>query len=84
MNRNGEPLTQLEPYLGAFGHLVSLRTADLAYLHTHPAQEATAGERGGPQVRFGTTFPTAGTYRLFLDFRVDGAVRTAEMTVEVP
>ena len=83
VSKNGEQVRDLEPYLGAFGHLVSLRTGDLAYLHTHPAQEAHAGERGGPEVRFATTFPTAGTYRLFLDYQHGGRVRTAAFTVEV-
>jgi hypothetical protein len=83
VTRAGDPVTGLQPYLGAFGHLVSLRTGDLAYLHTHPAEEANDGDLGGPTVRFATTFPTAGSYRLFLDFRVDGQVRTAEFTVEV-
>jgi hypothetical protein len=30
-----------------------------------------------------TTFPTAGSYRLFLDFQAGGEVRTAAFTVEV-
>jgi hypothetical protein len=80
---SGEAVTDLQPYLGGFGHLVSLRTGDLAYLHTHPAAVAHAGDRGGPKVRFATTFPTAGSYRLFLDFKVDGQVRTAGFTIEV-
>ncbi|MEU4603717.1 hypothetical protein AB0F43_12110 [Kribbella sp. NPDC023972] len=83
INRGGKPVTDLQPYLGAFGHLVSLRSGDLAYLHTHPAQEATAGMKGGPKITFATTFPTAGTYSLFLDFQHAGAVRTAEFTVKV-
>jgi hypothetical protein len=83
VSRNGAKVTDLQPYLGAFGHLVSLRAGDLAYLHTHPAEEATSGQRGGPAVRFGTTFPTPGTYRLFLDFRAGGTIRTAELTVTV-
>ena len=83
VTRAGRPVTDLEPYLGAFGHLVALRSGDLAYLHTHPAEAATAGRRGGPDVRFGVEFPTAGTYRLFLDFQVGGRVRTASFTVEV-
>jgi hypothetical protein len=83
VTKNGKPVTDLQPYLGAFGHLVSLRTGDLAYLHNHPAQHADAGMRGGPSISFGTTFPTAGTYRLYLDFRHAGAVHTAEFTVEV-
>jgi hypothetical protein len=83
ISADGGPETDLQPYLGAFGHLVSLRTGDLAYLHTHPAEDAHEGDVGGPRVRFATTFPTAGSYRLFLDFRIDGQVRTAEFTVEV-
>ena len=84
VTRDGSELRDLEPYLGAFGHLVSLRSGDLAYLHTHPAEEASADQRGGPQIRFGTTFPTAGRYRLYLNFAHGGEVRTAEFTVEVP
>jgi hypothetical protein len=30
-----------------------------------------------------TTFPTAGTYRLYLDFKHGGAVHTAAFTVVV-
>ena len=83
ISKGGKPVTDLQPYLGAFGHLVSLRSGDLAYLHTHPAQEAAAGQKGGPGITFGTTFPTAGTYSLFLDFQHAGKVRTAEFTVNV-
>jgi len=83
VRRAGAPVTDLQPYLGAFGHLVSLRDGDLAYLHTHPEQDARAGDRGGPVIRFSTEFPTAGTYRLFLDFRTGGEVRTVAFTVEV-
>jgi hypothetical protein len=83
ISKGGKPVADLQPYLGAFGHLVSLRGGDLAYLHTHPAQEASAGMKGGPEIKFMTTFPTAGTYSLFLDFQHAGAVHTAEFTVRV-
>ncbi|MEV6411186.1 hypothetical protein [Kribbella sp. NPDC051718] len=83
ISKGGKAVTDLQPYLGAFGHLVSLRGGDLAYLHTHPSIEAKAGMKGGPEIEFGTTFPTAGTYSLFLDFQHAGKVRTAEFTVEV-
>jgi hypothetical protein len=66
-----------EPYLGARGHLVAFRTDDLAYSHVHPHD----GDEG--PVRFTASFPTEGTYRLFLDLQVDGAVRTFGFTVEV-
>ena len=67
-----------DPYLGAAGHLVAIRDGDLAYLHIHPLD----GE--GDEVRFAAEFPSAGTYRLFLDFAHGGQVRTAAFTVEVP
>jgi hypothetical protein len=38
---------------------------------------------GGPDLAFVMSFPTAGTYRLFLDFRAGGVVRTAAFTIEV-
>lgn len=74
---DGEPVTDLEPYLGAFGHLVAIRSGDLGYLHVHPEE----GEPG-PGIDFATAFPTPGTYRLFLDFQHRGTVRTAAFAVE--
>jgi hypothetical protein len=73
IERAGEPVA-VEPYLGASGHLVALREGDLAFLHVHPS---------GDGVSFETAFPTAGAYRLFLQVKVDGEVRTAAFTVEV-
>jgi hypothetical protein len=82
VSRDGRPVTDLEPYLGAFGHLVVLRDGDLAYLHAHPVGEAGgAPATPGPHIRFATTAPSAGDYRLFLDFQHDGVVRTAAFTV---
>ena len=39
VTRDGRPVTDLQPYLGAYGHLVALRGGDLAYLHVHPDGE---------------------------------------------
>jgi hypothetical protein len=73
----GREVEDLEPYLGALGHLVALREGDLAYLHVHPA-----GGVGG-QIEFHTEFPSQGRYRLFLQFAHAGVVRTAAFTVEI-
>jgi hypothetical protein len=82
VRRDGVPVTDLQPYLGAYGHLVALRQGDLAYLHVHPDGAPGDGRtRPGPEVRFRAEVPSAGTYRLFLDFRHGGTVRTAEFTV---
>ena len=83
ITRDGEPVTELEPYLGAFGHLVALRDGDLAYLHVHPHGDAPeAGETSGPEIVFEATAPTEGRYLLFLDFQVDGQVHTAPLVVD--
>ncbi|WP_405696692.1 hypothetical protein OHA99_17760 [Streptomyces coelicoflavus] len=82
VSRDGRPVTDLEPYLGAYGHLVALRSGDLAYLHVHPNGEPGDGAtKPGPEVSFTATAPSAGTYRLFLDFQHNGTVRTAAFTV---
>ncbi|MFE9774387.1 hypothetical protein ACFYOV_22485 [Streptomyces sp. NPDC005931] len=82
VSRDGEPVTDLEPYLGAYGHLVALRSGDLAYLHVHPNGEPGDGStEPGPDVTFTATAPSGGSYRLFLDFKHDGVVRTAAFTV---
>ncbi|MCX6399968.1 MAG: hypothetical protein NTX33_08575 [Propionibacteriales bacterium] len=82
ITRDGEPVTDLQPYLGAYGHLVALRDGDLAYLHVHPDGEPDDDTtEPGPDVVFHTAVPSAGTYHLYLDFQHDGVVRTAAFTV---
>ncbi|HVE67488.1 MAG TPA: DUF4396 domain-containing protein [Solirubrobacteraceae bacterium] len=89
VTRAGEHV-DVEPYLGARGHLVALREGDLAYLHVHPVEgESASGEDAGHgeaesgPIAFATEFPTAGRYRLFLQFKHEGRVQTAAFTREV-
>jgi hypothetical protein len=82
VSRDGAPVTDLEPYLAAYGHLVALRQGDLAYLHVHPDGSPGDGRtKPGPAIVFHTTAPSDGTYRLYLDFKHGGVVRTAEFTL---
>jgi hypothetical protein len=73
VTRGGAPV-KVDDYLGAKGHLVALRSGDLAFLHVHPDAE---------RLQFASTFPSAGRYRLFLQFKVDNRVHTAAFTREV-
>jgi hypothetical protein len=82
VSKDGQPVSNLQPYLGAYGHLVALRGGDLAYLHVHPDGEPGDGKtKPGPTVTFFAEVPSAGNYRLFLDFQHEGTVRTAEFTL---
>ena len=73
VTRDGRPVA-IQDYLGAKGHLVALRQGDLAFLHVHPDENS---------LKFMSTFPTAGSYRMFLQFKVGGRVHTAAFTQEV-
>lgn len=82
VSRDGHPVTDLQPYLAAYGHLVALRVGDLGYLHVHPEGAPGDGSTApGPEIAFMAAAPSAGTYRLYLDFQHEGVVRTAEFTV---
>jgi hypothetical protein len=72
------PVHDLEPYLGAYGHLVALRAGDLAYLHVHPDGSPDDDHTpSGPQVVFHAAIPSPGVYHLYLDFQHAGTVHTA-------
>jgi hypothetical protein len=74
--RDNVPVTDLDPYLGGAGQLVILREGDLASLHVHPV----AGPRQDTSIAFDADVPTAGYYRMFLEFQHHGQVRTVEFT----
>jgi hypothetical protein len=75
---DGSPVTDLERYLGAYGHLVVLREGDLGYVHVHPEEELSGGA-----VKFWLAAPNPGRYRMFFDFQRGGTVHTAEYTLAV-
>jgi hypothetical protein len=79
ISKDGQPVTGLLPYLGSYGHLVALRKSDIAYSHVHPTSEDLA--KG--VISFSAEFPTAGAYRLFVQFRTSTGVHTTPFTVRV-
>lgn len=82
VTRGGRQVATLEPYLGAFGHLVALREGDLGYLHVHPVGAPGDGAtQPGPEIAFRVAAPTDGRYLLYLDFAVDGRVHNAKFVV---
>ena len=78
VTEHGRPVADLEPYLGANGHLVALRSGDLAYVHVHPAD----GVRPAGTLVFDAVLDAAGRYGLFLDFKHQGVVHTAHFTFD--
>ena len=78
---SGTPVRDLQPYLGATGHML-LASSDLAIAaHSHPVAEISA--LGGPTVVFQVLFPRGGDYRLWAQFQRHGEVLTASFNVPV-
>jgi hypothetical protein len=85
VGRDGRPVTDLQPYLGANGHLIAIRTTDLAYSHVHPTDDARGAPPVAPadgSVRFTAALTSAGRYGLFFDFQHEGRVHTASFTFD--
>lgn len=77
--RTGAPVSDLEPYLGAPGHLV-IASADLsAVMHSHPEDAVSTG----PAVTFEAVFPRPGRYKMWAQFQRVGSVVTAPFVVDV-
>ncbi len=82
VSQGGRPVTDLQPYLGAYAHLTAFHAGDLAFAHVHP-QGTANGDHGGPALTFDADFPSAGQWRLYVQFQTDGTLHTAAFTVEV-
>jgi hypothetical protein len=91
----GRPAT-FTPWFGALAHAIFFRRGSLDYFHTHVCAPGAsgctsflgatkvAGSSSTPgKLRVGVLVPVAGTWRLFLQCRVNGHVLTAPFTLEV-
>jgi Cu+-exporting ATPase len=88
--RTGRGVDDLQPYLGAAGHVVVMRQDGSTFDHAHAETEddqgrpvfALPGQEFGPELDLHLRFDTPGTYRLWGQFRLaDGSVVTAPFTV---
>jgi hypothetical protein len=76
---SGAPIRDLQPYLGAAGHLF-LVSGDLTDAsHSHPLEMSN-----GPRIRFLTRFAWSGPYRVWLQIQRGGQVITTVYALDVP
>jgi hypothetical protein len=84
--RTGAAVTDLEPYLAAWGHTLILSEDSLAVVHAHPVEPVPLEDpaaRGGPTITFKALFPKAGRYRIWTQLKRRGEVVTAVFTIDV-
>ena len=68
----------LQPYLGAWGHLLAASSDLIDMIHAHPAWE-----EGGPRIQFNVIFPRPGIHRVWAQFQRNGVVNTVSFNVPV-
>lgn len=92
---DGAPAT-FTPWFGALAHAIFFQVGTLTYFHTHVCSAQTSGCTsilGGTRVtgtqtrpgvlRVGVLLPAGGTWRLFLQCRVQSRILTAPFTLHV-
>ncbi|BAJ29820.1 MULTISPECIES: hypothetical protein [Kitasatospora] len=83
VSRDGQPVTDLQPYLETYAHLTAFHAGDRAFAHLHPEAKAVEGAGGGPTLAFHAELPKPGDWRLFLQFQTGGTLHTAAVTLNV-
>jgi hypothetical protein len=83
ITRNGNVVTDLQPYLGVWAHLSAFRQGLLAFTHLHPTVEPMHGmAMSSPRkLPFMADLAGSGYYRLFIQFRAGGALHTAAISL---
>ena len=76
---SGQPITDLEPYLGAPGHMLIVNSDLTEADHAHPEEATTPG----PSITFQPLMPATGRYKLWLQFQRRGVVSTVPFVVSV-
>lgn len=77
-----EPLTDLEPFLGASGHLLVVNSDATIAIHAHPEGPGPS-KAVGPEIVFAPTLPEPGVYKAWAQFQRRGQVVTAPFVIEV-
>ena len=83
--KDGQPLGQLEPLMGAFAHMVGFAEDFKTIAHIHPMGEepTKATDRGGPLLEFHMNPEQAGLLRLFVQVQIGERNLFAPITVKV-
>jgi hypothetical protein len=73
-----KPAEGLEPYIGAWAHLLAVSNDLVDTIHSHPFIAD-----GGPSMQFNLFFPREATYRIWVQFQRKGVVNTVSFTLPV-
>lgn len=78
--KTGALVNDVQPYLGALGHLILVHEDGETFVHSHPDElDPKAGKDG--RLAFLARFPKPGRYRGWVQIQRSGVVETAAFTV---
>ncbi len=85
-SKTGQPVRDLVPYLGAWGHTLILSEDQSDYVHSHPEEIVPDSLdktklRGGPDATFNAFLPRPGNYRIWTQFQRGDTLTTVSFTV---
>lgn len=94
ITKDGQPVSDLQPYLAATGHLMAIHQNGRDVVHTHAVSPGADPQTGlevtpematasGPQVTYKLQLPTGGVYRIWAQFQHNGRVLTVPFTFDV-
>jgi hypothetical protein len=79
LDSTDKPVTDLQPYLGAMGHLVVISADGKLYVHAHPVE----GTAANGVVEFAAHFSRPGIYKGWGQFQRAGQVHTVPFVLKV-
>ncbi len=84
-DKEGKPVTQLEPIMEAFAHIVAFNQDYKTILHIHPmgAEPKDPKLRGGPKIDFHIMPTQPGYIKLFAQVKINGKEIFAPFGIEV-
>jgi hypothetical protein len=83
VTQNGQPVSNLQPYLQTYAHLSAFHAGNLAFAHLHPQGGIATTNTGGPDLTFQADFSASGTWRVYVQFQTAGTLHTAAFTVSI-
>lgn len=80
--KNGQPVRNIQPFLGAGAHGVILSQDGRSFIHTHPMTEPKNGLYQSP-IGFHTHIDQPGLYKMWIQTQIGGQLRTVDWTFQV-
>ena len=83
--KTGKPFTQLQPIMGAFGHVVAFSRDWSAIEHVHPqgTEPKADSDRSGPVIGFHVEPENSGVLKIFVQIMANGRELIVPFTVNV-